>query len=139
MRLRHSEDWDFYYRVACRYRVGFVSQVLMQYRRHDANMSRNVPEMKRALLFLYEGIFRNADPELRKLRRRCYGKLHAMLAGSFFNAGLYREFGLHACKSLLLCPENVLWFLDFPARRWRRWRRPRHGPLGDRRLSAIVR
>lgn len=119
-RLPPSEDWDFSYRVASRYKVGFVPEALLLYRLHGVNGHLNVSRMERAMLLAYEKAFSGADSRLRRLRRRCYGNLHMVLAGSFFRAGQYRDFARHLLKSLWLTPDNGAHALGFPLRWWRR-------------------
>jgi glycosyltransferase involved in cell wall biosynthesis len=118
--LSTSADWDLFYRIASRYEVGFVAEVLLQYRLHGSNMHGNVRAMERDMLLAYDKAFNAADPELYRLRRRCYGNLHAVLAGSFFSARQYRGFTKHMFKSLLLTPNNISQFTGYPVRLWRR-------------------
>ena len=119
-KLSTSADWDLYYRIASLYKVGFVPEILLQYRLHSTNMHGNARAMERDMLLAYDKAFSDADAQLRRLRTRCYGNLHAVLAGSFFSAREYRGFARHAVKSLLLTPDNISQFAGFPLRRWRR-------------------
>jgi len=119
-RMSTSADWDLYYRIASRYEVGFVPEILLQYRLHGTNMHGDARAMERDMLLAYEKAFGDADAELRRMRTRCYGNLHAVLAGSFFSAREYSGFARHALKSLLLTPDNISQFAGFPLRRWRR-------------------
>lgn len=114
--LSTSADWDLYYRISRRYKIGFVPEVLLQYRLHGTNMHGNVRAMERDMLLAYDKAFGDAGDELRDLRRRCYGNLHAVLAGSFFAAGQYGGFLRHAFKALLLTPDNISQFARYPAR-----------------------
>jgi glycosyltransferase involved in cell wall biosynthesis len=118
--LSTSADWDLYYRVARRYPVGFVPEVLVRYRVHGGNMHRNVDAMTRDMLAAYAKVFSEQDPELQRLRRWAYGRLHAMLAGSFFQAGEYRRFARHAAASLAARPGQVGYFAGYPVRALRR-------------------
>jgi glycosyltransferase involved in cell wall biosynthesis len=118
--LSTSADWDLYYRVARRYPVGFVPEVLVRYRVHSGNMHRNVDAMTRDMLAAYAKVFSEQDPELRRLRRWAYGRLHAMLAGSFFQAGEYRRFARHAAASMAARPGQVGYFAGYPVRALRR-------------------
>lgn len=120
LRLSTSADWDLYYRIASRYPVAFVPEPLLRYRLHGSNMHGNIRAMEHDMLLAYEKAFSEAGPEVRKLRRRAYGNLHAVLAGSFFAAGQKRQFARHAARSLLLTPGNVTRFLSYPLRRLRR-------------------
>ena len=120
--LSTSADWDFCYRVALRQRVGFVPEVLVQYRLHGSNMHSNVHLMEHDMLLAYSKAFSRPDPEIQGLRRRCYGNLHMTLAGSFFRLGRYYDFARHALKSLWLTPDNCMRILGFPLRWWNRHR-----------------
>lgn len=117
--LSTSADWDLYYRLARRYRVGFIPEVLLGYRVHGSNMHTNVSAMERDMILGYLKAFRNAGPHLASLRRRCYGNLHRMLAGSYFQGGDYWAFLRHSIQALVLTPENAGWFLSYPVRRFR--------------------
>jgi glycosyltransferase involved in cell wall biosynthesis len=119
-RLSTSADWDLFYRIASRYDIGFVPEVLVRYRLHSTNMHGNVRAMEHDMLLGYEKAFAESSAALQGIRRRCYGNLHAVLAGSFFSAGEYAGFLRHAVKSVLFTPDNLSRFLAFPIRRLRR-------------------
>jgi glycosyltransferase involved in cell wall biosynthesis len=118
--LSTSADWDLYYRVARRYPVGFVPEMLVRYRVHSGNMHRNIQAMTRDMLAAYAKAFSEQDPELQRLRRGAYGRLHAMLAGSFFRAGEYGQFARHALASVAMRPGQVGYFAGYPVRALRR-------------------
>jgi glycosyltransferase involved in cell wall biosynthesis len=118
--LSTSADWDLYYRIAVRYRVGFVSEALVQYRVHGGNMHRNVHAMATDMLTAYAKAFSEADPDLGRLRRSAYGRLHSMLAGSYFRAGDYHWFVRHALASVTTRPEQIGYFAGYPVRALRR-------------------
>jgi glycosyltransferase involved in cell wall biosynthesis len=119
-RLSTSADWDLCYRVAARHRIGFVRDILVSYRLHGSNMHRNVQVMAHDMLLGYEKAFADPDVQVQQIRKRSYGNLHAVLAGSFFSVGAYSGFIKHALKSLLFTPDNFMQFARFPIRRWRR-------------------
>ena len=121
-RLSTSADWDFYYRVAVRRRFGFVPEPLVEMRKHGTNMHANIRAMERDMLLAYEKAFRDAAPEIRRLRRRAYGNLHMVLAGCFFRAGQPGPFARHLARSLWLTPANGGRVLGFPVRWGRRLR-----------------
>lgn len=119
-RLSTSADWDFYFRVASRGQVGFVPEVLLRYRLHGGNMHRNVDAMEHDMLLAYAKAFAAIQPHLGISRRRCYGNLHAVLAGSFFAARRYGKFLRHTATALFLNPGLAGRFLGYPVRRWSR-------------------
>ncbi len=115
-RMRHSEDWDFCYRVGLQHKIAFVPEPLVRYRIHGTNMHKNVAAMESAMLFAFGKAFAAAPPTIRRLRRRAYGRLHTVLAGSYFNARQYGRFLRHAALGLALSPENLPHFLGYPLR-----------------------
>lgn len=117
-RMKVGEDWDFCYRVARKFKVGFVMEALVNYRNHGAAAHRNVREMERGMALFYEKAF--ADPSIAHLRRRAYGNFHKVLAGSYFRSGEYARFLLHSLKSVWMRPGNVKYFGAFPFRRLKR-------------------
>jgi glycosyltransferase involved in cell wall biosynthesis len=111
-----AEDWEFYYRCARVCRVGFIDEVLLKYREHQSNAHLNIPRMERAILAAFDKSFETDDPQLLAIRDECYGKIHSVLAGSYFRAGQYGQFVRHAARSLWLAPSNAARFMAFPAR-----------------------
>ena len=119
--LSTSADWDLACRLAAWRPFGFVPEILLKYRLHRSNMHANVQVMERDMLRIYAKLFAQASAELQSLRRACYARLHLVLAGSYFRAGQYQQFGWHTLKSLWLAPtDNAVQFLGYP---WRRWLR----------------
>jgi len=119
-KLSTSADWDLYYRIACRYRVGFVPEVLVRYRIHSGGMHTNIHAMAKDMLRAYGKAFAENQPELHTLRRRAYGSLHSVLAGCFLEAGEYRQVMHHTLKSVVLTPQKAWRFAAYPIRVLRR-------------------
>jgi Glycosyltransferases, probably involved in cell wall biogenesis len=116
-RLSTSADWDIFYRVSSRYRVGFVPEILLKYRVHNSNMHANIPRMEHDMMLGFEKAFA-AGASVN--RRECYGNLHRTLAGSYFHANQYLEFLRHTVKSIWNKPSNLAYFAQFPLRRLRK-------------------
>jgi glycosyltransferase involved in cell wall biosynthesis len=126
-RLTHAEDWDLWYRLASRYKVGFVPEVLLHYRLHDRNtVPYRIPtsswckQTERDIMVAYQKAFTNTDPSLRQLRRRVYGNLHMALAGFYFAARQPRDVVRHVLRSIWLTPDNIIRLLIYPLRSLRR-------------------
>ena len=115
-RLPPSEDWDFSYRIAARYRIGYVAEPLIRYRQHGAGIHLNIPKMERSMLIALEKAFASADPEVQALRNYSYGQLHRILAGCYFQTRRPRDFVRHMLKSLRHDPRNLGYFAAYP---WR--------------------
>ena len=116
-RLSTSADWDLYFQVSSRHNVGFIPEVLLQYRVHHSNMHSNVQVMEHDMMIAYEKAFSGANPDLATMRRRAYGSLHQNLAGSYFVSRNLPAFMVHSIKSLAFDPRNVVHFLKIPKRR----------------------
>jgi glycosyltransferase involved in cell wall biosynthesis len=118
--IKCGEDWDFCYRVARQFSVGFVPEPLVNYRSHAAAAHRNVHEMERGMSLFYEKAF--ADPAVAHLRSRAFGKFHRVMAGSYFHSGEYAKFISHSLRSIFIRPRNLAYFLKFPTRYYSRRR-----------------
>jgi glycosyltransferase involved in cell wall biosynthesis len=117
--IKVGEDWDFCYRVAKDFKVGFVPEVLVDYRSLGANAHGNVAEMELGMGRFYVKAFA-VGGDVIKLKRRAYGNFHSVLAGSYFYAGQYRDFARHAALSIWNRPSKIGHFAGFPIRRLRR-------------------
>jgi glycosyltransferase involved in cell wall biosynthesis len=119
--LSTSADWDLHHRIARRRAVGFVREALVRYRIHGGNMHADVSRTAREMMRAYARAFEE-DEALRPVRRRAYGGLHAMLAGSFHAQGRHAEGLGHGLRALANDPTRVSRLLGYPLRRWRRRR-----------------
>jgi len=117
--MKVGEDWDFCYRMARKFKVGFVPEALVNYRSHSASAHRNVNEMERGMTRFYKKAFDSADAETLKLKSRAYGNFHRVMAGSYWHSGRIGKFAAHAAKSLWYCPAGIGYFAAFPLRRFR--------------------
>ncbi len=52
-RLTSYEDWDMWIRIAKEYKIDFVNQALVQIRRHNKNMQRDMQRMLRNEIIMY--------------------------------------------------------------------------------------
>lgn len=118
-RMKVGEDWDFCYRVARRYKVGFVAEPLVNYRSHGAAAHRNVENMERGMAIFYEKAFDTSDEAVLRLKNRALGNYHRVMAGSYFQSGRYAKFVSHALRSIGRRPANLGYFLGYPLRRLR--------------------
>lgn len=117
VRLKNGEDWEFCFRVAMKYKVGFVPEVLVHYRNHGLNATKNVAEMERSTLLAWEKVFSTDDDRIRKLKRRSYGNLHKVLAGSYLHAGERSGFLRNLAKSLWYRPSYISYYLKLASGR----------------------
>lgn len=112
--LHPAEDWEFVYRVARKYKLGFVAEPLMYYRQHGGGGHNDNRRMERALTIGLEKIFRSYDGKIS--RNVCYGNLFTMLSGSYLHSGDYGKAAACVVKSIRYNPAGVVRFLSFPFR-----------------------
>lgn len=115
-RMTVSEDWDFYYRVAARYEIGFAGEALVRYRIHGSGAHRNIAEMEKGMLLALTKAFASPDPEVQSVRNRSYGRLHRMLAGCYFEMRQPSRFASHLFRSLRYDARNLGYFAAYPLR-----------------------
>jgi glycosyltransferase involved in cell wall biosynthesis len=110
-RLRVAEDWELSFRVARRYRVAYVPEVLVRYRVHGAGIHRNTRAYHCAMMLALHKIFsaRDAD-DLQHLKQRAYGAVHRTLAACYLSEREMRSFAQHALRSVLYDERNVGYF-----------------------------
>jgi len=114
--LKVGEDWDFCYRIARKFKIGFVPELLVDYRNHGKNAHFNVKEMERSMKIFYEKAFKTNDENILRLRRQSYGNFHKVLAGSYFYSKDYASFVKNGFKSLYYEPKIFTHFLTYPVR-----------------------
>jgi hypothetical protein len=113
-RLPPSDDWDFCYRVAVRYPIGYVREVLVRYRQHGSGLHLDIAKLEKAMLIALAKAFESRD--VRALRKHAYGRLHRILAGCYFQARQPLPFVRHMVKSLRYDVRNFAYFAAYP---WR--------------------
>ena len=118
VRMRVSEDWDFCYRVAARYRIGFVAEVLVLHARHATGLQNDIAGMEQGMLLALDKAF--SDPALQSLRRHSYGRLHRILSGCYFEQRQWMAFLRHCLESVRWDWRNAGYYVAYPLRRWRR-------------------
>jgi glycosyltransferase involved in cell wall biosynthesis len=108
-RLTHAEDWEFCVRVAKKFKIGFIPEPLVSYRVHGTNAHLDVERMELSTLLAWSKTFENGA--FAHLRRRSYGNLHRILAGSFYHNRQYAGFIRNAIKSVWYRPSCVVDFV----------------------------
>jgi glycosyltransferase involved in cell wall biosynthesis len=86
--LSVSADWDLLFRMLLAGELAYVDEALVRYRVHSTNMSRDIATMERDMTYAFGKAYGDPrlPPALRDRRRRAYGRLYRMLAGSYADA-----------------------------------------------------
>jgi glycosyltransferase involved in cell wall biosynthesis len=113
-RLSTSADWDIFYQISSRYKVGFINEILLKYRIHGSNMHGNIPRMESEMLLGFEKAF--STEKNQSIKKNAYGNLYKVLAGSYFQSNNYFGFLKSTIKSLWFTPNNLIYFAKFPMR-----------------------
>ena len=79
------EDWELWIRIAARYPVVVVREVLAHHRRHDANSSSNVESLEAAYAHLLAAVFDDETPERQALRPSAAARTELLLAWHCLN------------------------------------------------------
>jgi glycosyltransferase involved in cell wall biosynthesis len=114
-RLPPSDDWDLCYRVAARYPVGYVPEVLVTYRMFGGGLHLNIAKMEYGMLIALEKAFAS-ESSVQVQRNHAYGRLHRILAGCYFEARQPRDFMRHMLKSMRYDIGNAAYFAAYPVR-----------------------
>lgn len=115
--LHPSEDWELSYRIAKKYRFGFVREPLLYYRQHGKGGHLNIARMERAMLLAFGKAF--SDPTeavVQSIRSKSYGNLYLVLAGSYFHSGKTLDSLRCALKGISCYPLILTRFVQFPLR-----------------------
>jgi glycosyltransferase involved in cell wall biosynthesis len=112
-------DWELAIRLARHTDFLYIPQPLVTYRQHGANLSRQIDTLERESTRLVEMAL--ADPGLPPTVARRAAEARArnwmVLAGCYFNAGRYADFGRCARLALRLRPALLARVVGFPVRR----------------------
>jgi len=114
--LPPSEDWDFCYRIATRYPVGYVDRVLLRYRLHGGGIHLNIPRLASGMLRALDKAFAAPDPVIQSHRRYSYGRVHMIIAGCYYQNRDLPGFFRHLMKSLRYDPRNITHVAGYPVR-----------------------
>lgn len=75
----YAEDVDMWLRIASRYHFGLVKEVLVKYREHPNNKSKDCQSMLEGFRELIEKTYQSLPTGSLYLRGRCYGRLNLFL------------------------------------------------------------
>ena len=89
--LRFGEDWEMWTRVAADYDFGLVKELLVCYRQHSKNSSKNHQEILPDFDRLIEKMFSSASAELLPIKEKTYGRMNLYIAWKSLENKDYRD------------------------------------------------
>ncbi len=78
--LRFGEDWEMWTRIAANYDFGLIKELLVYYRQHSKNSSKNSQEILPDFDRLIEKMFSSASAELLPIKAKTYGRMNLYIA-----------------------------------------------------------
>ena len=120
--LSQCADWDLWLRLARITNFCYIDEPLVQYHRHEKNMSRNVALLERDSVRAVEKAFVGTDLPASLLcqRARALARNYSVLAGSYLQGGQTSEALRCLFQAIRLRPQEILRAGALP---WRRGRR----------------
>jgi glycosyltransferase involved in cell wall biosynthesis len=104
-----SEDWLMSFQLVARAVMTAIDEPLVQYRVHESNLSSSAARLEREMLAAYAKAFAEEScPEVSGLRRKAYGNLHRVLAGSYLAERELGGFARHAVRGVLAHPPTAV-------------------------------
>jgi glycosyltransferase involved in cell wall biosynthesis len=104
--LSSIEDCDMWVRIAAHYGLAVIKEVLVYYRQHPSNMSRDYDRMMQNSRLKIEKKFKNVPFELLYLRPRAYGHASLWLAWKIiFDGGDSTKARIFAQQAILHYPQ----------------------------------
>ncbi len=78
--LRFGEDWELWARVAADYDFGLIKELLVYYRQHSKNSSKNSQEILPDFDRLIEKMYSSVPKELLPIKNKTYGRMNLYIA-----------------------------------------------------------
>jgi glycosyltransferase involved in cell wall biosynthesis len=117
-RFSQCADWDMWVRLAALTEFLYLDEPLATYRIHGLSMSTDPRLLEADSVEVLEKGFAmsGVEPALAARRRRALARNYMVLAGTYFQAGDYRDFARCAARSLRLDPRRASYLASFPVR-----------------------
>lgn len=85
--LSTAADQDFFIRVAEKYTIDRIQEVITLYRVHEENMHKNIAMMESDHIKVFKKAAKSAKFDSFWLKQRCFSNLYLILAGSWWGDG----------------------------------------------------
>jgi glycosyltransferase involved in cell wall biosynthesis len=106
--LSNSADQDLFIRLSSVARVRRIKKVLLYYRKHPANMHRNIALMEKDELLVYSKAKESSLFKSGAFRRKCFSNMYIILAGSWWVDANNKPRALYyMLRALITYPPNI--------------------------------
>lgn len=108
--LSNNADQDIWIRIlANNYKIVLLEKSLWKYRIHANNMSNNIALLEKDSIYMFNKAEKNDVFGSFWFKKKCYGKLYLMLAGSWWKNGNNKKRGIYfMILSVLNYPPEIL-------------------------------
>lgn len=106
--LSTSADYDFFLRIAFRFKIGRVPKPTWKYRLHVANMHKNIAVMERDILYVFKKASANQFFRNKSFENQCYANMYLTLAASWMGEGRNIWKGIYFTLFAITCSPAVL-------------------------------
>ena len=94
--LSNNADQDILIQMLTKgYTIGYVDEILWDYRIHNNNMSKNVDVLEKDTLYLFKKCTNQQLFKSFTFKQKCYSKMYLMLAGSWWKNGNNKLRGIY--------------------------------------------
>ena len=116
--LSQCADWDMWIRLAALTGFAYVDEPLVNYRQHGLSMSNDPRLLEVDSLRVLEKGFAAPVPEaaIASKKRKAMARNYMVLAGTYFQAGRYRDFTRCAARSVSMDPRRASYLAAYPRR-----------------------
>ncbi len=109
IQLSNNADQDILIQMLSQgYSIGYIDEILWDYRIHNNNMSKNVSTLEKDTLYLFHKCSKQKLFNSYWFEQKCFSNMYLMLAGSWWKNGNNKLRGLYfICLSIVNYPPQV--------------------------------
>ena len=107
--LSTAADQELFFRIASKYKIGRIDQVLTNYRVHKKNMHSNIKLLERDHILAYKKAYSNRLFRSFWFKQKCFSNMYIILAGCWWKDAHNKTKGLlFIFRALLIYPPSII-------------------------------
>ncbi len=103
--LRFGEDWEMWARIAMNYDFGLIKELLVYYRQHPKNSSKNYQEILPDFDRLIEKMYSSVSADLLPLKEKTYGRMNFYIAWKSLENKDFQGASYFCKRAIKYCPQ----------------------------------